>query len=142
MQTVVDTLNERVVRINNKSLKIAPKDVTTENLARFKKKLFKAAPAYYWAQYPLVPDWVDWKYTIGTIVRAKLVAVSSAVIGNKRSEVNLTDDLFVIDELVPYVTRNMQYGKAYRCRHLEKDHFEVFQEDEIVPGRSETSTIN
>ena len=137
LPTVLDTLNSRPVVVNGKSLGFAPRDVNSKTLEEFKKKLFKVAPSYYWAQYSLAPDWVSWKYEVGTVVRAKLIAVSSAVIGNKRSEVNLTDDLFVIREKVPYVTRNMEYGKAYRCQNLEKGYSEVFQEDEIALGRED-----
>ena len=140
LPTVVKTLNARPIVVNGKSLKFAPQDVNSKTLAEFKKKLFNVAPSYYWAQYAMAPDWVSWKYQVGTVVRAKLIAVSSAVIGNKRSEVNLTDDLFVIQERVPYVTRNMQYGKAYRCKNLDKGYFEVFQEDEITPGREDINT--
>ena len=140
LPTVVDTLNSRPVVVNGKSLKFAPRDVNSKTLKEFKKKLFKVSPSYYWAQYPLAPDWGSWKYEVGTVVRAKLIAVSSAVIGNKRSEVNLTDDLFVIQERVPYVTRNKEYGKAYRCKNLEKGYSEVFQEDEITPGREDINS--
>ena len=137
LPSVVRALNRRPVVVNNKSLKLAPQDVNKETLGKFKKNLFNAAPAYYWAQYPLAPEWVTWKYDVGEKVRAKLIAVSSSVIGNKRSEVNLTDELFAIEERVPYVTRNMEYGKAYRCRELQTDRMEVFQEDEITLGRRE-----
>ena len=140
LPTVVDTLNARPVTISGKSLKLAPKDVNSKTLAQFKKKLFKSAPAYYWAQYALSPEDVSWKYGVGTIVRAKLIAVSSSVLGTKRSEVNLTDDLFVIEELVPYITRNFEVAKAYKCRHIDRDYTEVFQEDEITLGREDINT--
>lgn len=132
LSTAVDSINSQVIRVDGKSLKYAPKDVNSETLAKYKKKLFKSVPAYYWAQYQVSPDLVQWKYTVGTQVRAKLVAVSSAMIGNKTSEINLTDALFVIEERIPYITRNMQVGKAYRCRDVQTNHMEVFQEDEIA----------
>ena len=136
LPTVVKTLNARPVVVSGRSLKMAPEDVNPRNLGEFKSRLYAAAPAYYWAQYPLSPLWTTWKYTVGTVVRAKLIAVSSATVGVKHSETNLTPDLFVIEGVVPYVTRNMEYGRAYRCRHLDdSEHVEVFQEDEIVPGR-------
>lgn len=137
LPTVVASLNSQVIRVDGKSLKYAPKDVNSETLASFKKKLFKSVPAYYWAQYPISPDLVKWKYAIGTKVRAKLVAVSSATIGNKTSEINLTDALFVIEERVAYVTRNMQVGRAYRCRDTRTNRMEVFQEDEIAISRED-----
>lgn len=136
LPTAVSALNDRPVVVSGRSLGFSPSEVNEKNLGKFKKKLFGAAPAYYWAQFPLSPKWTTWKYTVGTVVRVKLVAVSSATIGVKHSEINLTQDLFEIVALVPYVTRNMQYGRAYRCRNLDdSQHTEVFQEDEIVPGR-------
>ena len=135
LPTVVETLNERPIIVDKKHMKLSPKEITLKNLPVFKQRLFKSVPAFYWAQYPLSVEWTTWKYDIGTTVRAKKIAVSSAVIGNKRSELSVTKELFVIEEKVPYVTRNMRYGKAYRCRNLHTDGIEVFQEDEIVEGR-------
>jgi hypothetical protein len=129
----VESLNSQKVIVGNKSLKMAPKSVDATTLSKFKERLYKAAPSYYWAQYEIDEDMIkDWKFTVGTKVRAKLVAVTSAVIGKKRSEENLTEELFLIEERVPYVTRNMEIGKAYRCRNLDTDRMEVFQEDEIA----------
>jgi len=134
LPTVVKILNSQTVIVAGKPLKYAPQDIKPSNLEKFKSNLFKAAPAYYWAQFEIVPKWLNFKYSPGTLVRAKKVAVSSATIGNKTSEVNLTEDLFIIKALVPYVTSGMGLGKAYRCKHVETNHQETFQEDEITPG--------
>ena len=135
LPTVVKALNKREVCVNGKKLKYSPAEINTSNLKDFKRRLFKSAPAYYWAQFDLAPDLIEFKYDVGTLVRAKLIATSSAVLGTKRSEVNLTKDLFEIQRKVPYITRNMNVGRAYRCVNLNTERVEVFQEDEITPGR-------
>jgi hypothetical protein len=53
----------------------------------------------------------------------------------------------MIEEKVPYVTRNMKVGVGYKCRDIEQtDQVEIFQEDEIVPtsrnGDEEEYAIN
>ena len=136
LSTAVASLNSQSVIIGGKKLNISPENVNTSTLNKFKRKLFKAAPSYYWAQYEIAQDLIkDWKFTVGTKVRAKLVAVTSAVIGKKRSEENLTEELFIIEEKVPYVSRNMEVRKAYRCRNLDTNRMEVFQEDEIAESQ-------
>ena len=140
LPTVVESLNSRPIIVDNKNLRLSPTEISLKNVRVFKQRLFKSVPAYYWAQYPLSVEWSTWKYDIGTVVRAKKIAVSSATIGNKTSEVSVTQETFVIEAKVPYVTRNMRYGKAYRCRNLNTDIREVFQEDEIVAGRSSSSS--
>lgn len=132
---VVKNLNGQEVTVGGRKLGYAPADIRLSNVEDFKKNLFASAPAYYWAQYDLAPDLVNFKYQVGTVVRAKLLATSSAVLGQKTSESNLTEDLFEITKKVPYVTRKLSVGKAYSCRNLMTGRSEVFQEDEITPGR-------
>ena len=137
LETVVNVLNGQEVVVNGKGMGVSPDEINPSNLEEFVGKLQKAVPAYYWAQFDIAPGLVSFKYPVKTVVRAKLLATSSATIGNKTSEVNLTKDLFVIEKLVPYVTKNLKIGRAYKCRHLKKNYVEVFQEDEITPGREE-----
>jgi len=136
LPVVVEALNNQTVRVSEKKLKYSPGEIDSKNVGDFKRRLFKSTPAYYWAQFDMCPDLFRFRYAKGDTVRAKLLATSSAAIGEKRSEKNLTDDLFVILELVPYVTRNMNVGRAYKCRNLRTGKAEVFQEDEITAGRA------
>jgi len=133
---VVDSMNKQPVVVDGKSLRLAPKDVNSKTLVKFRNRLHKAVPAYYWAQFDIALPLVNFKYSIGTKVRAKLIAVSSEVLG-KRSEVNLSKELFVIKEKKPYYTRAMGIGKAYKCIETRTGRIEVFQEDEITPSREE-----
>ena len=133
----VDMLNRENILVDGKRLNFAPKDVNLENVEMFKQQLFKAVPAYFYAQFDLAPNLVQFKYKIGTLVRAKLVATSSATVGEKRSEQSVTDQLFVIQGTIPYVTRNMKVGKAYKCKLVEGRRTEIFQEDEISPSSTE-----
>jgi hypothetical protein len=137
LPVVVKILNSQEVCLDGKKLGYAPGNVNGFNVEDFKRRLFKSVPAYYWAQFDLAPGLVNFKYSVGTVVRAKLLATSSAVLGQKTSEINLTKEQFEILKEVPYVTRNMKVGRAYRCKNLNTGRIEVFQEDEITPGRDE-----
>jgi len=134
---VVASMNRQNVVVDGKSLKMAPIDVNLKSLKKFRNRLHKAVPAYYWAQFDIALPLVDFKYSIGTKVRAKLIAVSSEVLG-KRSEVNLTKELFIIKGKKPYFTRGMGIGKAYKCMDTRTGRIEVFQEDEITPSKEES----
>lgn len=129
--------NEKIV-VDGKKLSFAAKDVTLENVNHFKQELHKAVPAYFYAQFDFAPNLIQFKYKVGTLVRAKLVATSSATVGEKRSEQSVTDETFVIKQHIPYVTRNMKIGKAYKCKQVGSRHVEIFQEDEISPSSEET----
>jgi hypothetical protein len=133
LPTVVDILNNQEIVVDKKPLGFTPYQVNEATVNVFKKKLYKSAPAYYFAQFDIAPGLVAFKYSVGTKVRAKLIATSSDVLGTKRSEVNLTDEVFVIQQTVPYVTRKMTVGKAYKCFNVVTQEIEVFQEDEITP---------
>lgn len=145
---VVENLNSQQIVVDGKKIgKYRPCDVNNATVRDFVKLLHKKVPAYYYGQFDLAPALVKFKYNIGTLVRAKLIVTSSEVVGNKRSETNLTDRVFMIEEKVPYVTRNMKVGVAYKCRDVvHTDLVEIFQEDEIVPtsrfGDEEEYTIN
>lgn len=132
LPVVVNNLNNQEIIVNKKSLGYTPNQINRENVSMFIKKLHKAVPAYYFAQFDIAPQLVNFKYLVGSLVRAKLVSTSSDVVGNKRSEINLTDEVFVIEKTVPYVTRKMTVGKAYKCKNLKSGDVEIFQEDEIA----------
>jgi hypothetical protein len=129
---VVDILNNQPIVVDKRVLGYSPNQVTESNVDQFKKSLHKAVPAYYFAQFDIAPALVDFKYRIGQLVRAKLIATSSDVLGNKCSEINLTQQTFIIEQCVPYVTRKMTVGKAYKCRNILSNEIEIFQEDEIA----------
>lgn len=134
LPVVLDVLNNQPVIVDGKKIgSYSPRDVNSNTVKDFVRQLHKKVPAYYYAQFDLAPGLVKFRYEIGSLVRAKLIVTSSEVVGNKRSETNLTGNVFVIEEKVPYVTRNMRVGVAYKCRDLENsEKVEVFQEDEIV----------
>ena len=131
---VVEDLNEQPIVVDGKKIgQYRPRDVNKTTVRDFVRQLHKKVPAYYYGQFDLAPGLVDFRYEVGTLVRAKLIVTSSEVVGNKRSETNLTSRIFVIEEKVPYVTRNMRVGRAYKCRDVDRpEKVEVFQEDEIV----------
>lgn len=136
---VVANLNSQPIVVDGKRIgHFAPKDVTSASVKSFVHVLHKKVPAFYYGQFDIAPNLVPFKYEIGTLVRAKLIVTSSEVVGNKRSETNLTSAVFVIEEKVPYVTHNMRVGIGYKCRNLDHPELvEIFQEDEIVPTSRE-----
>jgi hypothetical protein len=134
LPVVVENLNSQQIVVDGKKIgNFTPGTVRSDTVSAFVKLLHRKVPAYYYGQFDIAPSLVDFKYQVGTLVRAKLIATSSEVVGNKRSETNLTRQVFVIEEKVPYVTRNMKVGVAYKCREMDNpEHVEVFQEDEIA----------
>lgn len=132
LPTVVDILNNQDIVVDKKRLGYTPYQVTESTVDQFKRKLHKAVPAYYFAQFDIAPGLVNFAFQKGDLVRAKLIATSSDVLGSKRSEINLTDQVFVIVNTVPYVTRKMTVGKAYKCHNIQTGEIEIFQEDEIA----------
>lgn len=139
LPTVLEILNNQVIKIDGKSCGMTPAQINGGNVDKFKKILYKIAPAYFFAQFDIAPNLVKFKYNVGEFVRAKLISTSSETIGTKRSELSVTDTVFVIEKLVPYVTRNMNVNQAYKCRNLKTDGVEIFQEDEIaITSRDDT----
>ncbi len=138
IQGAVDSLNSKPIRINNKFLKMkggnfySPRDVDVENLEHFKKQLEKADSSFYFSQFDIDPRWVKFNLKEGDFVRPKLIATSSEVLGTKRSEVTLEEEIFVVKKLLPYVSRKNTIEKAYVCSGLTSGRQETFQEDEIA----------
>ncbi len=99
----VASLNESPIVVEGKRLNWRPVDMNKHNLADFLADLYKAVPIQFFAQFDIVPQLVSFKYSVGAVVRPKLLVTSSAVIGIKCSEVNLEQDAFVITEQIAYV---------------------------------------
>lgn len=133
LDDVTASLNARKIVVNGKTLPFRPSDVNRGNLARFLEILHKSAPSLYWAQFALAPDLVRFRYPVGTIVRPKLLATSSAVLGTKRSEVNVETNAFVVTEQVPYLSARRTVERAYRCELLpERTETEIFEESDLT----------
>ena len=134
LSEVAIVLNNREIIIDGKRIDgYTPATVTLDNLDDFLNKVYKSDPSAYAAQFNVDPQGVDFAYSVGTYVRAKLIVTSSAVIGNKRSETNLTDQIFRIIEQKPFVTKRLSIGKGYRCLNLRTGEVEFFSETDIVP---------
>ena len=132
LQVVVDNLNAQPIVVDGKTLKFAPRDVNEENLEDFRRALHKAAPAYFFSQFDIAPQLVKFKFSVGSFVRPKLIVTSSEVVGNKRSETNLEQDVFVVKSLHPFVTRRLTVGKAYKCENTRDSSIEVFDEHDLA----------
>jgi hypothetical protein len=128
----VEHLNRRNIVIDGKDTGFSPASINSQNLNKYISELKRIAPAYYMAQFDIHPSLVSFKFTVGTHVRPKTIVVSSAQLGQKRSEQNLEKDVFEIVALVPYITRSNRVGKAYRCRHTVTERIEVFEEDDLA----------
>jgi hypothetical protein len=132
LQACADVLNSQTIRVDGKSLDYAPRDINKSNVADFIHRLQKVAPSYFFAQFSIASQLVKFAFKIGDTVRPKLIVTSSAVIGVKRSEINLEQERFRIVERIPYVTRAHTIGRAYKCSSLEYDRTEVFDEHDLA----------
>lgn len=132
MDRVVDNLNSKIIIINKKRLAWAPKDVDKNTVDQYVNSLHKADPAHYYSQFEIAPQLVNFKYPLGALVRPKLIVTSSAVIGEKRSEINLEKDYFVIDEQLPYVNANLEVANAYKCVNQNTGEVEIFDENDLA----------
>ena len=140
LKPAVDALNRQPIRINNKYIRegasgeyYTPATVTSDNLEDFISKVQKAAPAYFFNQFMLNPDLINFKYSVGTFVRQKLIASSSAVIGEKRSDISLGETVFVITKRLAYISRALTPEPLYIVENINnrKDE-EAFDQDEIT----------
>ena len=130
---VAEDLNNREIIVEGKRTGFTPKEVTEERLPKFLSALYKSAPAYFVGQFDIDPRNVKFKYVVGTDVRPKLIATSSAVLGTKHSMTNLEDEVFRIVERIPYVTKRLSVGVSYRCVGVRTGHTQVFDENSIAP---------
>ncbi len=112
--------------------KWTPADVNKRTLLSFLRALHRKVPVFYLAQFEIAPQLVKFKYSVGSVVRPKLLATSSALIGIKRSEENLKKDRFQIEELVPYMAQNYSVVRAYRCVNLRNRQSEVFDKWDLA----------
>ncbi len=78
MKSAVDALNRQPLRINIKYIReggsgeyYTPATVTNDNLKDFISKVQNAAPAYFFNQFMLNPDLINFKYSVRTFVRQK-----------------------------------------------------------------------
>lgn len=134
----VDALNTQPIKVNNKFIKqkdgnyFRPVDVNDYNVDYFIKQLNKAAPAYYFSQFSIAPSMVKFKFNIGDYIKPKLISTSSAVIGVKRSEVTLEDEIFIIKNRMGYVSRSMTVEPLYICESTVTKKIEAFEENIIA----------
>jgi len=135
----VASLNQQPIRLNNKFIKMkngqyyTPANVNEDNVQDFISKIEKAVPAYYFNQFMVNPNLVNYKFQVGTFVRQKLIASSSAVIGEKRSDIALGNTIFVIKKLMAYVSKALTVEPLYLVENINNSQDqEAFDEDEIA----------
>lgn len=140
----VENLNNRTLEINQKKFKFpdktiadfyAPNLINADNVNDFLKKLKKAVPAFHFAQFDFNPRWVNFKYQKGDLIRVKLIVTSSQVIGVKRSEITLNKEIYRIQKLLPYISKQMSIEKAYVCIDTVTKERDVFDEEDITLTR-------
>jgi hypothetical protein len=138
LPTVVESLNKKPIRINQKFIKnvqgqyYRPIDVVKSNLNHFVSQLQKAAPAYFFTQFEIDPRWVKFNFQKGQFVRVKLIVSSSELLGTKRSELTLKDEIFVIERFKPYVSHKFTIEKAYVCKSIYDNEEDTFEEQDIA----------
>jgi hypothetical protein len=110
-----------------------PAGVNVQNVGNLIVALEKAVPAYYFNQFMVDPQLLNFKYKVGSFVRQKLIASSSAAIGEKRSDIALGDTVFVVTRLLAYVSKALTPEKLYIVENVrDSQDKEAFDEDEIA----------
>ena len=143
MDKVVAILNNQLIRVNNRTLPWRPVDVNKRNLAQFRQALHKADPVRFFGQYELSARHVRFQFPVGSIVRPKLIVTSSAVVGEKRSEVSLEADPFLVTRQLAYVNARFEVGRAYRCTNRRTLQEEIFDQDDLAASAEiEASPLN
>ena len=132
MPQVRRILNSREIYTDGKPTGFSPEKITEENLEEFIQAVYKRSPAMFFTQFSLDPRSIKFKFPVGSFVRAKLTVTSSAAIGEKRSETNLTVETFGVVEHVPYVAKDLSLGRAYKCQDLKSGSVEIFDEQDLV----------
>ena len=64
-------------------------DVNKRTLLSFLQDFHLKVPVFYFAQFEIAPQLVNFKYSVGSVVSPKLLATLLALIGMMRSEENL-----------------------------------------------------
>ena len=118
-----------------------PARVNASNVKTFISQLEKAVPAYYFNQFMVDPKLLDFKYQVGSFVRQKLVASSSAAIGEKRSDVALGNTVYEVKRLQAYVSKALTPEKLYIVVNVDNSaDQEAFDEDEIAETLTPSSS--
>jgi len=134
----VDALNMQPIKVNNKYIKqkdgnyFRPVDVNEFNVDYFIKQVQKAAPAYFFSNFSVDPSVIQFRFNVGDYVKPKLISTSSAVIGVKRSETTLENEIFVITKRMGYVSRSLTVEPLYICKSTVTDKTEAFEENIIA----------
>lgn len=138
MSDVVASLNRKPIQIMGKFLKMEngeyyyPAIVNNQNLNHFISQLQKAGPAYFFSQFDISPRWVKYKFEVGQCVRVKLKVSSSAVLGEKRSEISLQTDVFEIKKRYPFVSKRFTIEKLYVCQSVYSEELDYFEEQDLA----------
>jgi hypothetical protein len=109
-----------------------PQDINNDNLGEFLGHLQKAEPVHMFGQFEIAPQLNQFKFSVGSVVRPKLIITSSAVIGKKRSEVSLEKDPFIVKEQLSYVNAGFEVGLAYLCINQRTLEEEIFDEQDLA----------
>jgi len=117
--SAVSILNAQKIVVDNVRLSYSPREINKYNLDDFLGQLDRAAPAYFFSHFDIPTALVHFEFNIGDVVRPKLIVTSAEVLGKKRSAVTLENVRFKVVAQIPFVTRRMTIGKAYRCRYVD-----------------------
>jgi len=132
LKPAADILNSQKIMVRHKRLKFSPAEITVENEKKYRKALIKADPGFIFSQYEIDPQNVKFQYAVGDIVRVKLIVTSSAAIGEKRSQISLEEEKYMIEDKVAYLSSAYTIEPAYRCSSLVDGRVELFDESDIT----------
>jgi len=129
----VNILNNQPIRVGKKFLKYKPSDINLENQDAYAQDQEDASKTLIFSQLAIRREDVEsWKYKVGDYVKVKSIVTSSAALGQKRSEINLDPDKFIVLEQKAVLTPSGTIQKLYICRNTEKSYQETFDEYDLA----------
>lgn len=129
----IQALNQQPIVIRGIKLPWRPIDINQSNVNDFLDQLYKKIPVQLHTQSPIAPGVVkNFSFNVGDYVRTKKIITSSALIGEKRSEISLDPDIFVVTDTLAYLTSASTINKAYICENVRTRETEVFDEHDVA----------
>jgi hypothetical protein len=143
---VVDSMNAQKLVVNDKRMSFSPNDITRKTLGRFLTELEKLNPVYLFSHYSIDTDMLDFRYEVGSYVALKQKAISSGSYDEKRSEINVDSEDWVIVKKVAYFSMRMRIVLCYVIESLIDKQQIVAPEDSLVqispPSATSQSQLN
>lgn len=132
MDRIVDATNAQDIIINNVRMNFSANDINNKTLGKFFAALEKLSPVYLYSHFSIDTEMLDYRYAIGTYVALKMKAISTNV-HDKRSEIAVDSEEWIIVRHVAYLSSRMQVVRCYVIESLSADKNQIVApEDSLV----------